>query len=228
MRSLRMRPQKPNVMRKTLACLLLTLTSLPAFAGQDGSAQPRLVPGGLDLIQGDKRVELLNTQQGLSIGAVSPLTSALPSASSALLVPSTASMPLGGAQKLAAGGYVAYSFQDMALSSAVRTRESAASADLSALYSPSSLGIPGTAALTLGYDWPRSSTFSLNTHAPGQDMLDPLPHGTSLSLSWNQSITPSLYLGGFASAIHTLPAPDDLSGYNGNAFRLGASLGVKF
>lgn len=214
-------------MRKTLAFLMCSLTAMPAFAGEDGGVQPRLVPGGLDLIQGDKRVELL-ASKGLSIGAVSPLNSTLPSASSNLLIPRTANLPLGGAQKLAAGGYVAYSFQDMALSSALRTRESTASADLSALYSPSSLGIPGTAALTLGYDWPRSSTFSLNTHAPGQDLLDPLPHGTSLSLSWNQAITPSFYLGGFASAIHALPAPDDLSSNTGNDFRLGASLGVKF
>lgn len=223
-------------MRKILTLLIGTLaalpalagTTLPALAGEDAGPRPRLVPGGLDLMQGDKRVELLGTESGLSIGKVAPLTATPLALPSTMMLPRTTLYQPSASDKLAAGGYVAYSFDNMALSSALRTRESTTSADLSAIYSPSAIGIPGTAALTLGYDWPRASTFSLNTHAPGQDTFEPLPHGTSLSLSWNQSITPSLYLGGYASAIRTMPAPDDLMTNTGNAFRLGASLGVKF
>lgn len=212
-----------------LPALAIELGAIEAEAAEDGVARPRLVPGGVDLMQGDKRNEIVSAK-GISIGTMTPLTTMTsPLALAApLMTPQTAlSQPLGS-EKLAAGGYVAYSFDSMALSSSLRTRNTTASADVSALYSAAAVGLPGTAALTLGYDLQRSSTFSLNTHAPGLDTYDPSPHGASLSLSWNNAITPSLYLGGYASAIHATPAPDDISSYNGNAFRLGASLGVKF
>lgn len=221
-------------MRKIVPLLIGLTVAQPALtvaagAAEDGAAHPRLVPGGVDLMQGDKRTEII-AAKGLSIGTMTPLTTLTSplALTSPIMTPQTAmSQPLGS-EKLAAGGYVAYSFDSMALSSTLRTRNTTASADFSALYSAADIGIPGTAALTLGYDWQRPSTFSLNTHAPGIDTFDPSPHGTSLSLSWNNAITPSLYLGGYASAIHATPAPDDISTYNGNAFRLGASLGVKF
>ena len=51
--------------------LLLALTAaLPAKAADE--VRPRLVPGGMDVIQGDKPVELLTTKD-FSVGTLSPI-----------------------------------------------------------------------------------------------------------------------------------------------------------
>jgi len=218
-------------MARLIALLFLNLlVALPAFAGENVDLRPRLVPGGVDIAQGDKRVELLSTQ-GLSLGTLSPITPALSGLAQprAALVPTALTSSGTLFDKLALGGYVAYSLDTYSLSSAVRSREGATTADLSASYVGALMGYSGTAALTVGYDWRRaSSVFSPNIQSSSLDALDALSSGVSVSLSWNHSITPSLYFGGFASAQHTSSQPDELIPQPSNAFRLGAGVGLKF
>ena len=198
-----------------------------AWAGDELSIQPRLVPGGVDLFQGDKRVEVLSLR-GLSLGTVSPVAAATSLTPPGTVLPHT-SMGAGSfTDKLALGGYVAYNIDSYGISSAVRNHDGASAADVSASYAGTVLGLQGTTALTVGYDWLRPSNFSVNARTAGIDSLDYSHSGVSLSLSWNHSITPSLYLGGYASALKTSPQADDLTQPPANAFRLGAGMGLKF
>ena len=174
--------------------------------------RPRLVPGGVDIAQGDKRLELMSTQS-VSLGTISPIIPAFSGFTTTH--PTTApSMTATGTlfDKLALGGYVAYSLDTYSLSSAVRSKEGATTADFSASYVGALMGYSGTTALTVGYDWRHSATsFSPNIQSTGLDAMDALSSGVSVSLSWNHSITPSLYFGGFASAQHTSPQTLDFS-----------------
>ena len=209
--------------------LLGLLSSVPAYAGDDVSLRPRLVPGGVDIAQGDKRIELMSSK-GLSLGTLSPITPAFSGFTTARPANSPALAATGTLfDKLALGGYVAYSLDTYTLSSAVRSREGATTADFSASYVGALMGYPGTAALTVGYDWRRAgSMFSPNTQSSGLDAVDALTSGVSVSLSWNHSVTPSLYFGGFASAQLTSPQALDIMPQPGNTFRLGAGVGLKF
>ena len=180
---------------------------------------PHLVAGGVNLLQGDRPIEVYATR-GLSIGTVSPVL--LPTA----VPPTLANISLP--DKLAMGGYMAFTQDSYNLTSILRDRQGTQGADLSASYAGSLLGHSGVAAFTLGYDWQRANAFSPSTRTIGLDSLDGLHSGMSMSLSWNQSITPSLHVGGFAGTIRTQPTLDEPGMSPMNAFRLGAGLGLSF
>ena len=206
--------------------LLLALTAaLPAKAADE--VRPRLVPGGMDVIQGDKPVELLTTKD-FSVGTLSPIVQGVTGLSPLPLPPpSTGTGTMF--DKLALGGYVAYSLDKYAVTSTIRNRDSSTGTDFSASYAGSMLGVQGVTALTLGYDWHHPTMLlSSDTPAPGLNAFDAANAGVSLSVSWNHAITPSLYFGGFAAAQHITPQYDDILPQTGNAFKLGAGLGVKF
>jgi len=206
-----------------VACGLIA--SAPSFAGEEDAARPRLVPGGVDIAQGDRRIEALYIH-GLSFGALSPVQSSQPSVPTQLFLPSATGTLF---DKLALGGYVAYSNSTYSFSSALRSKDGEASADLSASYGAAVLGYPGSTAITLGYDWRRpTSTFSPNTQTSGLDSFDPYSTGLSLSLSWNQSVTPGFYFGGYATAQRVTSQSYDFMMQPSNTFRLGASVGLRF
>ena len=199
--------------------------AFPALAGDGGVMQPRLVPGGLDFAQSDKLVEVVSTPT-FSLGTLAPATSGLagftpppvPTASTGTMF-----------DKLEMGGYVAYSQDTYGVSSALRNRPTTTGTNFSASYAGPLMGYEGTTALTVGYDWRHTpSLFSPNQLSSGLDSFDTGNTGVSLSLSWNHPITPSLYLGGFAAAQHITPQADDLLPQPGNAFKVGAGVGVKF
>jgi hypothetical protein len=197
----------------------------PVFAGDDVVVRPRLVAGGVDIAQSDKRIELVSSHD-LSLGAISPL-----SVTASNLAPLQTFSPVTGAMfdKLALGGYVAYSLDTYSISSALRNHQGETKADLSASYDGNVLGYQGTTAFTLGYDWHRpASIFGSEARPLGLDIFETAHTGLSVSLSWNHSITPSWYFGGFASAQHAAPLPEDLAAPSPNSFKLGAGLGVKF
>ncbi len=214
-------------MRRHLYSLVLAgqILAFPALAGDGGNVPSRLVVGGLDFAHGDKQVEVFATPS-LSLGTLSPI-----SPSVAGFSPPPIPSSVGGTMfdKLEMGGYVAYSHETYGLTSALRNRTTTTGTNLSANYAGPLLGLPGTTALTLGYDWRHTSPlFSPNPLSSGVDSFDTGNTGVSLSLSWNHAITPSLYLGGFAAAQHITPQPDDLLPQPSNAFKLGAGVGVKF
>lgn len=198
------------MIRFVSACCLSLLAAFPAMAGE----RPRLVAGGVDLSQPDTlagrgnevRTEVLSLGR-FSLGAVSEA-------------------PAAGAvtERMALGGFAAYSFDDVKLATSLKGDAGGMGADLSAAYDGSVMGIDGTTAVKLGYEWARPSTFSLNPSQPGYEAYRPAGD-LSLSLSWTHDVTPSLSFSGFAAATRT--RDDDSVGYE-PGFRLGAGLGYRF
>ncbi len=186
-----------------LCAALCLAVATPAFAGEVGGV-PHLALGGYDLGMAERRAEVLE-DGGVSLGAVT----ATPG-------------------RLATGGYLAYALRDYKLSSSLAGDAVGNSAGLSAAYSGSLLGTQGTAALRLGYDWPRSVPFSPNFSQPGADPLDLPRTGPSLSLSWSHDLTPGLSLGGFATAGRLQPSSPIAPMDDSPDFRVGAGVGVKF
>ena len=191
------------------------LAASAALAAEGGDARPQLVPGGIDLAQGVKNVQMLSGS-GVSLGTFSPLAAPVLPAVTPTLV---------GQDKLALGGFVAYSQDDYTLSSAYSNRDGGVKTRLSASYANDWLGLPGTASVSLGYDHHPPNilmpTAPLSTLAPANT-------GPLLTLSWDHAISPNLYFGGYASAQRITPQADDLSPQPSNVFHLGAGLGVKF
>ncbi len=211
--------------RFLLLTAICVLAAQPVLADEDLGARPRLVPGGVDIAQGDKRIEVFS-MKGLSFGTLSPLPTAPSAAPARMFVPSATGTLF---DKLALGGYVTYSDDAYGLTTAVRSRNGLNSADLSASTGNSLMGYPGSAAITLGYDWRNpSSIFSPNAQISGLEAFDSYTSGPSVSLSWNHSITPGFYFGGYASAQRTTPQAFDFITQPSNKFLLGASVGLKF
>lgn len=190
-----------------LSCLL---AATPALAGEP--ARPRLVVGGMDLSQPEVRTELFS-KGAFSAGSVSD-----------------GSGGDRGRERMALGGYAAYAFRDLQLSSSLKGDASTSMADLGAAYMGGVMGIEGVAALRLGYEWGRPQAFSVNPAQAGLSAFtrgyDPTrPMGDlSLTLSFTHDVTPSLSLGGFAAANRK---DDDRDGSE-TGLRFGAGLGYKF
>ena len=209
-------------MRLTVALLMLAGQALlfPAWANE-----VPLVPGGMDIVQGSQQTPII-TSQKFSVGTLSPIAPAFNQN-----VPSLPPISNTGTMfdKLALGGYVTYAMDSYSLSSAIRNRDSITGTDFSAHYPGSVFGLQGTTALTLGVDWHHpTALFSPNSQTSIWDTFETANTGVSLSLSWNHAITPSLYLGGFASAQRSAPQMEDLLPQPNTAFKLGAGMGVKF
>jgi hypothetical protein len=193
--------------RICLTALCLTFAA-SAFAEE---ARPRLVAGGMNLARPEIGTELY-AKGGFSAGAVSD----------------------GGAgerghERMALGGYAAYAFQDLKLSSSLKGDSQASAANLSAAYT--GFGANSVAAFRLGYDWGHTQAFSVNpaqaglsAFSGGYDPSRPVSD-LSLTLSFSRDVTPSLSFGGFAAATH---GDDAVDGSHENALRFGAGLGVKF
>lgn len=179
-------------------CLLL---AVPAWA-EEAPSRPRLVAGGMGL--GESRTELYRND-GVSLGAVS--------------------RP-GGSGHMSMGGFAAYAMEDGRVATSLRTGATHSAADLSASYHGVVLGVDGTAAMVLNYEWGQPRAFSPNPQAasvPGYDLTRPTGD-LSLSLSFTHDLNPAFTLGGFAATSRaefkdSAPEQD---------FRLGAGLGVKF
>ena len=200
----RIRSRCPMFKRLALTCLCL-LAALPARAGEE---RPRLVIGGLNLNDGALHTELYATKGGFSAGTVSD----------GGLVPG----------RMALGGYAAFAFPDVTVSSSLKGDGISTMADFSAAYA--GFGPDSVAAFRLGYEMGRAQAFSVNPAQAGLSAFsgayDPT-HSVgdlSLTLSFTHDVTPSLSLGGFAAAgrqegEHTAPE---------NSLRFGAGVGYKF
>ena len=186
----------------TVACLLA------AHCAWAEEARPRLVVGGMNLAQPEVRTELYAGKGGFSLGAASE--------------PATAERG-----RMALGGYAAYAFQDIKLSSSLKGAGESSLADFSAAYTGFA---DSTAALRLGYEWGNTQAFSVNPAQAGLSAFtgayDPnRPVGDlTMTLSFTHDVTPSLSLGGFAAA--TRGKEDDRARESGLHF--GAGLGYKF
>lgn len=192
-------------MLKRLLPIACVLAALPAWAEE---ARPRLVAGGMNLSQPDLRTELYSTKGGFSAGAVSDSS--------------------GSANgRMALGGYAAYAFHDVKLSSSLKSGDTSV-ADFSAAYT--GFGVDSTAAFRLGYEWGTPQSFSVNPSQAGLSAFSGAydPNRTmgdlSMTLSFTHDITPSFSLGGFASAVRS----DEEHNQPENSLRFGAGLGVKF
>lgn len=192
---------KPSAL--TILCLL---AAQPCWAAE---ARPRLVAGGMTLSQPELRTELFAGKDGVSAGAISDVAA-----------------PERG--RMAVGGYVAYAFQDVKLSSSLRGGDGSV-ADFSAAYS--GFAADSMAAFRLGYEWGgHAQAFSVNPAQAGLTAFsggyDPIRAGGDLSmtLSFTHDVTPSLSFGGFAAASRK----DDERAAPENSLRFGAGLGYKF
>lgn len=185
------------------------LAAAPAVAGEAG--RPRLVAGGMDMSQPEQRTELFATG-GFAAGAVSDTT------------PTE-----HGRERMALGGYAAYAFRDLNLSTSFKGDSFASAADFSASYLGGIMGVDGIASVKLGYEWGKQQAFSVNpaqaglsafsnTYDAGQSVGD-----LSLTLSFTHDVTPSLSLGGFAAATRK---DDERAPESG--LRFGAGVGYKF
>lgn len=193
-------------MLKRLLPILCVLATSPVWAEE---ARPRLVVGGMNLSQPDLRAELYATKGGFSAGAASDGVSA-------------------ERGRMALGGYAAYAFQDVKLSSSLKGAGDTSVADFSAAYT--GFGADSTAAFRLGYEWGNTSAFSVNPAQAGLSAFsgayDPnRPVGDlSMTLSFTHDFTPSFSAGGFAAAIRK----DDERSQPENSLSIGAGLGYKF
>lgn len=179
------------------------IAASPAWAAEQ--PRPRLVTGSVALLPSAAatRGELFATG-GFSLGSVVA--------------------PVAHADTTATGAYAAYTFDTLRLSSSLKGDGAASMADLTAAYSGALMGLDGTAALSLGYEWARPSAFSLNpVHNPLMGDFARSANDLSLSLSFTHAVNPSLSLGGFAAATRT---EEDQAATAG--FRLGAGLGWRF
>lgn len=193
-------------MFKRTALTVLCLFAAPAWADD---ARPRLVVGGMSLTPSEQQVELFAGKGGFSAGAASD---------------SSASER----GRMALGGYTAYAFQDLKLSSALVGDGSLSAASFAAAYA--GFGADSVAAFRLGYEWGRAQAFSVNpaqaglsAYTGGYDPARPLGD-LSMTLSFTHDVTPSLSLGGFAAASRK----EDEHSAPENSLRFGAGLGVKF
>lgn len=193
-------------MLKRVLPTLCLLAALPAWAEE---ARPRLVAGGMNLSQSDIRLELYSAKNGFSVGATSDGASA-------------------ERGRMALGGYAAYAFSDVKLSSSLKGGADTSVADFSAAYT--GFGPDSTAAFRLGYEWGSTPAFSVNpaqlglsafagAYDPNRSVGD-----LSMTLSFTHEFTPSLSFGGFASAVRK----DDDRSPPENSLRVGAGLGYKF
>lgn len=197
--------------RLVLIASCLLAASVTAAGAEE--VRPRLVVGGMNLKGSDMRVELLGSKDGFSVGAVSGDS-----------VSEAGSEP----GRMALGGYAAYAFDNVRLSSSLKGSSDKTMADFSAAYA--GFGPDSVAAFRLGYELGRAQAFSIN---PAQAGLSAFSSGydptrevgdLSLTLSFTHDITPSLSLGGFAAASrqdgeHAAPEND---------LRFGAGVGYKF
>ncbi|MBX9634431.1 MAG: hypothetical protein K2X44_05555 [Magnetospirillum sp.] len=201
---------RERVMLKRFAFVVTCiLVAAPAVAGE--SARPRLVAGGMDLSQPETRAELFS-KGSFSAGAVSDST------------PTE-----HGRERMALGGYAAYAFRDMNLSSSLKGDSFASAADLSASYLGGIMGVDGVASVKLGYQWGRQQAFSVNpaqagrsAFSGGYDVGQPMGD-LSLTFSFTHDVTPSLSLGGFAAATRKDDEREVEPG-----LRFGAGVGYKF
>lgn len=188
--------------------LFATVCLFAASSAWAEEARPRLVAGGMSLSGSELRTELYG-HKGFSAGAVSDGA---------------------GAERgrMALGGYAAYAFSDVRLSSSLMGDRDTTIADFSAAYA--GFGPDSVAAFRLGYELGRSQAFSVNPAQAGLSAFsggyDPSrPVGDlSLTLSFTHDVTPALSLGGFAAAGRTEEehsAPE-------NSLRFGAGVGYKF
>lgn len=186
----------------TVACLFA------AHAGWAEEARPRLVVGGMNLAQPEVRTELYAAKGGFSAGAASE--------------PATAERG-----RMALGGYAAYAFQDVKLSTSLKGAGESSVADFSAAYTGFA---DSTAALRLGYEWGNTQAFSVNPAQAGLSAFTGAYDANrsvgdlSMTLSFTHDVTPSLSLGGFAAA--TRSKEDERN--TENSLRFGAGLGYKF
>ncbi|OAN59540.1 hypothetical protein [Magnetospirillum moscoviense] len=197
-------------MRLLTVLCVCALAAAPAFAEDGASSRPRLVGGGIDLLKadfargagmGESQAEIFG-KGAFSAGAVS------------------------GPERMAIGGYTSYMFNDIRLSSSLKSDPVGHSADLSAAYSGAFMGIDGTALVRMGYEWGSAGSFSPNPAQMGVTAFDGYRPGSdlSLSLSLTHDITPGFSFGGFAAANRgEVEAERAQSG-----FSLGAGLGLKF
>jgi hypothetical protein len=185
------------------------------------AAENRLVVGGASgRVAGDVvipaasegRVPLLSGN-GLSLGALSESGRSLAT----------------GNRSLAVGGYVAYGLSgSTSLMTSLRADSGMMTADISAGYSGSLLGLNSSAALHLGANWSsRMAPFSLNPMLP-DPMIGVRPGASqdsvNLSLTLRHNLSPSFSVGGVAEAISPTGGDPGLS----PGFRLGAGIGVQF
>lgn len=192
-------------MKTFVAIGLCVLAALPAWAGDKAPARMRLVTGSVApmpsiLAPPDRQAELFATG-GFSLGTAT----------------STAAGP---DQPVALGGYAAYSFDALRLSSSLKGDHAGAAADFTASYSGVMMGVDGVTALGLSYE--RFSPNPVQTNVVGSDAWRPMGD-LSLSLSFTHGINSSMSLGGFAAATRS---EDDEAVHSG--FRLGAGMGLKF
>ncbi|MGE5477495.1 MAG: hypothetical protein ACM3Q1_12620 [Bacteroidales bacterium] len=193
-------------MFKRLLPIACMLAALPAWAEE---ARPRLVAGGMNLAQQDFRVELYAAKSGFSAGAASDQASA-------------------ERGRMALGGYAAYAFQDLKLSSSFKGGSDLSVADFSAAYT--GFGADSIAAFRLGYEWGTTQAFSVNPAQAGLSAFsgayDPNRSvgDLSMTLSFTHDVTPSFSLGGFAAASRK----DDERSAPENSLRVGAGLGYRF
>lgn len=198
---------RERVMLKRFAIVVASiLVAAPAVAGD--VARPRLVAGGMDLSQPELRTELF-ANGAFSAGAASDASSA-------------------DHGRMALGGYAAYAFRDLNLSSSFKGDTFMSAADFSASYLGGIMGVDGVAAMKLGYQWGKQA-FSVNPAQAGRSAFtggyDPSrPVGDlSLTLSFTHDVTPSLSLGGFAAATRK-----DDEQQTESSLRFGAGVGYKF
>ncbi|HLO76116.1 MAG TPA: hypothetical protein VK196_06650 [Magnetospirillum sp.] len=193
--------------RSLLTALCLIAAVAPASAGE---VRPRLVAGGMNPVTPELRTELFSTKNGFSAGAAS----------------GEASSPDRG--RMALGGYAAFAFSDMTLSSSFKDAGDTSVADFSAAYT--GFAADSVATFRLGYEWGRAQAFSVN---PAQAGLTAFTGGLdagrpmgdlSMTLSFTHDVTPALSFGGYAAASH---AKEDERNSE-NSLRFGAGLGYKF
>lgn len=190
-----------------VSCLLV---AAPAVAAE--TVRPRLVTGGMDLSQPELRTELFATG-AFSAGAVADAT------------PTE-----HGRERMALGGYAAYAFRDLTLSSSLKGDASASNADFNLSYLGGIMGVTGIASAKLGYQWgakqqafsPNPAQSGLAAFSGGYDMTQPISD-LSLTLSFTHDVTPSLSLGGFAAA-----SRKDDTRETEPSLRFGAGVGYKF
>lgn len=207
-----LRQTRISIMQKLIAILALGgLLASPAIAGE--IKKPRLVAGGMNLSQSAEQAELFNSGD-FSAGAI-------------------ADAPLSSDKapdRMVMGGYAAYAFRDLQISSSLKGDSLGSIADFGASYHGEVLGVNGVTSLRLGYEWNKPLAFSPNATQLGMSAYsegnDPTRSAAdmSLTLSFTHDITPSFSLGGFAAATRT----DEEGQQPANDLRFGAGLGLKF
>lgn len=198
---------------KALAILgMCMVTAFPALAGDKAPLRPRLVTGNVEVIRPmteSRAAESRATESRASLFAIGGF-----SLGTLIGAPPVDAAP----EAMAFGGYATYTLDALRFSSSLKGDAAASAADFTASYP---MGLDGMAAVTLGYEWSRHASFSVNPML-GNETLRPAGD-LSLSLSFSHSVTPAVTFGGFAAATRT---EEDQAATSG--FRLGAGMGLKF